>query len=673
VSPAAWRVTLLAVLVLMAGAGAQPAFARAQHDPPQKLLDVPYLPQSEALCGGAAAAMVMRFWGARRIYPDTFAPLVDRAARGIRTGALADALEGRSWSVRAGPGDLRQLHQELERGHPVIALIEDRPGRFHYVVAVGWTSTTVIVHDPARAPFRVLDESGFGRAWAKADRWMLVALPPTKSSDSASLVEPTLSRPGDGGACAARVEDGVRFAEAGDRGSARRTLQEAASACPNESASWREMAGLDALEGNWAAAREHAERAIASDGHDEHAWRVLATAEYVQHNDLAALDAWNHIAEPTADVIDVKGLGRTRYGIVTNALNVPPGTLITPDRLRLAERRARDVPAVAAARVSYHPVADGEAQVDVALVEHAAAPTTRLSWLGMGLHAATERELATTFASVTGGGELVTASWRWWQHRPRYALTFAAPALDRIGGGVWRLEAFRETEAFGAAAFEETRTRVGIGIANWLTPRVRAEGGVALDRYERIGNTGSVSGSLQLWPVTDRLALEGRGDLWLGSASHFGSGALVARWRSSAAATGASWLANGGAQMASEDAPQLLWPGADTGHARDILLRAHPLLDEGVITGGVFGRQLLHARVEWRHWTHPGRWPIRIAPATFVDMARAMRGLPSTDLRTHVDAGAGVRVSLAGIGVMRIDLAKGLRDGRTAFTVGWER
>jgi hypothetical protein len=38
-----------------------------------------------------------------------------------------------------------------------------------------------------------------------------------------------------------------------------------------------------------------------------------------------------------------------------------------------------------------------------------------------------------------------------------------------------------------------------------------------------------------------------------------------------------------------------------------------------------------------------------------------------------VDAGAGIRVSLAGLGVLRVDLAHGLRDGRTAFSVGWQR
>src|SRR5215207_2153491 len=120
----------MAVALCAAAVSAQPAFAQI---PP---LPVPYLPQSEALCGGAAAAMVMRFWGERDVYADAFAPLVDWEAGGIRTSALKAALEHRGWEVSAGGGDVPGLGAEVARGRPVIALIEDRPGRFHYVVVV---------------------------------------------------------------------------------------------------------------------------------------------------------------------------------------------------------------------------------------------------------------------------------------------------------------------------------------------------------------------------------------------------------------------------------------------------------------------------------------------------------------------------------------------------------
>ena len=666
-----WRTRVLAWLLAAVAAGAAASPARAQPASAAPVLDVPYLPQSEALCGGAAAAMVMRYWGERTIYAEAFSDLVDRDAGGIRTAALSAALERRSWIAIAGPGDGDRVRQHLGQRRPVIALIEDRPGRFHYVVVVGWTGGKVIVHDPARAPSRILDEQSFTRAWQHADRWMLVALPPPTLSiptvNNAGAATP--SSPPE--ACAGLIAEGVRLAQKGDRESARRAIRAAADGCPGASAPFRELAGVDALDGNWAAAENHARQAVQRDPRDEHAWRILATAAYLQHRDSAALDAWNRVGEPAVDLVDVTGLERTRYAILARAVNLLPGNVVTVERLRLAERRARDVPAIAAARVTFHPLESGRAQIDAAVVERTVAPSSPIALGALGLRAATERELATSFASVTGGGELISASWRWWQHRPRVGLTIAAPAPAALGGGVWRLDAIRETETFGRVPFEEIRTSVGVGISNWVTARTRLEAGLSLDRWRGRDATGALTGGVEFWPQQDRLALEARGAVWAGSAQQFGSAALEARWRSSSVPLGSVWLASAGAQRTSADAPASLWPGADTGHARDVLLRAHPLLHDGIITGGVFGRQLVYGTGEWCRWTRPSRWPVRIAPAAFVDMARARQGLPSTDRRTQVDAGAGLRLSLAGFGVMRIDLAKGLRDGRTALSVGW--
>ena len=68
-------------------------------------LDVPYLPQTEALCGGAAAAMVMRYWGARDVYPDDFAAA--RRSIGGRDPHVRARRRARGAAVDgvAGPGD----------------------------------------------------------------------------------------------------------------------------------------------------------------------------------------------------------------------------------------------------------------------------------------------------------------------------------------------------------------------------------------------------------------------------------------------------------------------------------------------------------------------------------------------------------------------------------------
>jgi len=51
------------------------SWVRAQ--PSLRVLDVPFIAQSESLCGGAAAAMVLRYWGERGLTAESFASLVD--------------------------------------------------------------------------------------------------------------------------------------------------------------------------------------------------------------------------------------------------------------------------------------------------------------------------------------------------------------------------------------------------------------------------------------------------------------------------------------------------------------------------------------------------------------------------------------------------------------------
>ncbi|HEY3885377.1 MAG TPA: hypothetical protein VGL62_09240, partial [Vicinamibacterales bacterium] len=129
--------------------------------------------------------------------------------------------------------------------------------------------------------------------------------------------------------------------------------------------------------------------------------------------------------------------------------------------------------------------------------------------------------------------------------------------------------------------------------------------------------------------------------------------------------------ADAGAAGASRSTPASLWPGAGTGHARDVLLRAHPLLSDGIVTGSVFGRTLTFAHTEAQIWRRARRWPIRVAPAAFVDAARAEDGFAWTSRRAQIDAGAGLRIALPGSGVMRIDWARGLRDGKEALSIGY--
>src|SRR4051812_4861229 len=89
-------------------------------------LEVPYLPQTDALCGGAAVAMVFRYWGDARADVQQFASLVDRRAGGIADGALTAAVQSRGWKALRFSGTIGNLRARVLEGQPVIVLLADR-------------------------------------------------------------------------------------------------------------------------------------------------------------------------------------------------------------------------------------------------------------------------------------------------------------------------------------------------------------------------------------------------------------------------------------------------------------------------------------------------------------------------------------------------------------------
>ena len=192
------------------------------------LLDVPYLPQTPELCGGAAVAMVLRYWGERDVFPQDFESLISPGDGGILTATLTAAVRDRRWLalvVPAARGTARaRIQSEIDRGRPLIALIEVAPRTYHYVVIVGLTDGDVVLHDPARAPFRVLRWAEFERAWEATDRWMMLALPPVgfRPDDDDEVPQTTPASSGvevrDAGTpCSALVGRGVHLALTGER------------------------------------------------------------------------------------------------------------------------------------------------------------------------------------------------------------------------------------------------------------------------------------------------------------------------------------------------------------------------------------------------------------------------------------------------------------------------
>jgi hypothetical protein len=114
---------IVAILAASPQAEAQSQPPRPESTPAQGVLDVPYLPQTEALCGAAAAAMVMRYWGARDIAPQSFSSLLRGDGSGIATADLATSLNSRGWRAFDLAGSVDSVKHHLRRGRPVIALV----------------------------------------------------------------------------------------------------------------------------------------------------------------------------------------------------------------------------------------------------------------------------------------------------------------------------------------------------------------------------------------------------------------------------------------------------------------------------------------------------------------------------------------------------------------------
>ena len=190
----------------------------------------------------------------------------------------------------------------------------------------------------------------------------------------------------------------------------------------------------------------------------------------------------------------------------------------------------------------------------------------------------------------------------------------------------------------------------------------------------------SIGGSLERRWLGDRLAVSGTATSWLpiaGDAAVTGFDAIGTRVSVGTHPVARGWrfLAAAGVDRVSDNAPMTLWPGAGEGWARSPLLRAHPLLDDGVIDVSgrtVFGRSVRYASAEAQRWLDR---PVltRVGVAAFVDVAQASRQLtPTTDGRTQADVGTGLRIRLPGDArILRVDFAHGIRDGANAFSLGW--
>jgi predicted double-glycine peptidase len=668
-------------------------------------LAVPYLPQTDALCGGAAAAMIFRYWGDVHADVEQFAPLVDRRAGGIADDVLVKAIEERGWRSLRFSGSVDQLNEQLHNGRPVVILVADRGGRNHYLVVTGIEPGAVLVHDPAWGPSRRVAFADLVRVWRPTHFWSLVILPsgaratstsPTSTAEHKEYAENTcfacsgvsaavgISAPGS--ECDRRLKDAIDEASPHAPDEAYQILDRVRTQCQARAGPLRELAGVRFAQHRWRDAADLAERAVARDGTDGYAWDVLASSRFLQDDFDGALGAWNHIGKPIINLVHIDGLAHTRYQTVATAIGLAPNMLLTENAFQLAARRLEELRDLGTARLTFRPEADGFVTVNVAVVERAGPPQGAAAWAAAVVQAAVDREARVAIPGSNGQGDLWSASWRWWNGRPRVAVDLAAPhgSAPRI----WRVDASWESQAYATAAngpidlaLDESRLHGGLSLSDWLSAKIRYSVTGGLDSWRGgayTGRTVFAGASLERRWLNDRWSLAGAGTAWIPvfGGSVFHEAGMRAAFRSARSADRWVYLADAGVERASDTAPLAIWPGAGDGHARDPLLRAHPLLNDGVIepnSHSVFGRTLVYANAEAQRW-FASAMPIHAGLAAFADIGGASRRrTPAQGGVTQVDLGAGIRLRIPGAaGTLRIDVARGLRDHADALTVGWQ-
>jgi hypothetical protein len=404
---------------------------------------------------------------------------------------------------------------------------------------------------------------------------------------------------------------------------------------------------------------------VAADPADAYAWRLLGTGRFLEEAPESALEAWNQVGEPSIDLLRVDGLARTRQRIIERALGIAIGDVLTPERLARARRGVAEVPALAAGAVEYVPARSGLVELRAAVVERTLAPTP-WGYAVLGIAAATVKEVAYTVGSITGGGEALTLDWRFWPRRPHVGVNLEAPTP---WGGRWGVGAFVDRQPFDLPSLPRAERSAGrLTAAHWINASVRVDGRVGMDKW-RGGSPGTYAafgGGVRFTSPHDRVIASLGADRWQG-ADAFHLAAARLRLRSATERRGRVFVVTAGAGAASSSTRLDLWPAADTGHARAVTLRAHPLLDDGALEVDRLGRRLLHASGEVQHWWR-APFASRAGLAAFVDTARTAHRYQGAAI-TDVDIGVGARFSMALLpGTVRLDIAHGLRDGANAVS-----
>lgn len=644
--------------------------------------------QTEALCGGASAAMVLRYWGVEDVQPEDFASLIDHGKGGISTGDLVGALSARGFAARPIRAETADVVHEIDQGRPVIALIDAGNGRFHYVVIVAWASRRVLFHDPSVGPFRVKEEAEFHRLWKASEGWALILTPGTNAATPKAPPAEEPARSSAPSPCDPLIDQGIEAGRGADPEVAVPVLTAVLETCPGNARALLALAGVRFRQEQWKEAARIAGLGVKADPAESGGWRLLATSLYLAEEREEAIAAWNRVQEPRIDRIQIEGLIRTRQDVATAVLGLNARDVLTVDSWAFAARRLEQLPTSTGARVTYRPARGGRADIVASVGESPLIEPVKLLVLRLGVEAVARRESAIGLNSPTGRGERVEVGGRFATNRPAAWARVETPRLAGLPGvatlgGLWDRQTYRPGGAQAADRVVETRRRGAIDWSSWISASTAVDLGLAVDRFalDRTGldsapdrsdehkTFGAIRGGVERRLSKDRLAILADAAAWRGASGGQGfaefGGSVV--FRSRVRAAGFVLHARADARRASARAPFAIWPGAGKGPGRPLLLRASPLHRDGEVTGVAFGRGLLHATVEVERAVAE-RGPARLGVAAFLDWAKPWDTTLRTGAGPDVFAlGLGVRLRILSTAAFRADVAR--RPGAGGWVV----
>ncbi len=169
----------LIVLITLSSCGLQEISREGEGHRPDRLLNVPFYPQTDYQCGPSSLSSIYAYWGSP-VAPSVIASeLKSNTHRGTLTIDLYIHAKKRGYRVSQSEGTLKELVGLIKQGIPVIVMLDRGIGFFqknHFVVLVGYNSKGVFAHD-GQEKNRFIPVDEFKKQWQRAGNWMLVIRP----------------------------------------------------------------------------------------------------------------------------------------------------------------------------------------------------------------------------------------------------------------------------------------------------------------------------------------------------------------------------------------------------------------------------------------------------------------------------------------------------------------